>query len=532
MWKNEIAKRWFLFLAEIHREIEEFRTYVYSTKLLRWFTAVWILLLYGIRLFHEDIFIDSDNMLIDPQGYLVVMYGSHRFGMVLIKKVFSFLRLTPTLANLLMMIALWLFILLTGFCFWRLSGNDKYFHRGMIPFSALFLSAPCLAEQFYFVLQAFEIALAMIFSVMGMYCAQMGIRKGQSPIWYLPALVLMVWSMGTYQAFPAFYIALTVLAYLISYQAGEVNIGWREGILNVLLFLAGFLITQFLALFFVWHVQGDTSYVDSMFAWKTQALRDCLFFVAMDFRRVYQAELPLFFSGFFVRVAIIASLLVIWCGWRKRRKNLLCCLFGLFVLFTTPIMITLLTGMAQPIRAHLTFALVFAAYLFLICALLPKLLAKWSHLRLAAYWFTVFFSCSLAWKQMVATNELFETAHEVYVSDNLMANRIYSTVCYVARQENLADCKVVFIGSKGVELAGHPTYGDVIGHSVFQWDATSEVGVSARVCEYFQTLGIPIGRVSASDYEKAMEAGKNKPIWPKSGSVFKLDDLIVVKLSQ
>lgn len=222
-------RAWSLFLSEAGREAEEFYAYFCSARLLRWFTAAWILLLYGIRLFHEDIFIDSDNMLIDPQGYLAVMHGSRRFGMVITKKLFSFLRLTPTLANMLMMLALWLFVLLAGFCFWRLSGNDRDFHRAAIPFAAAFLSAPCLAEQFYFVLQAFEVALAMVFSVAAMYCAQMGIRKGQSPFWYLPAFGFLVWAMGTYQAFPPFYIALTVMAYLIMYQSGGGQKRWIEG---------------------------------------------------------------------------------------------------------------------------------------------------------------------------------------------------------------------------------------------------------------------------------------------------------------
>ena len=535
VWRRKdsgIVHAWSLFLAELKAEAAELRTFFCSAKLLRWFTAAWILLLYGIRLFHEDIFIDSDNMLIDPQGYLAVMHGSRRFGMVMTKKLFSFLRLTPTLANLLMMLALWLFVLFTCFCFWRLSGNDRRFYLGMLPFSAVFLSSPCLAEQFYFVLQAFEVALAMVFGVAAMYCAQMGIKRGQSPLWYLPALGCMVWSMGTYQAFMAFYIALVAMAYLVMYQAEGMKVGWREGFLNALLFLAGFFITQALASFFVRRVNGDSSYVNAMIAWKTQDMEECLFFIAMDFRRLYQAELPLFFSKFFLWAAAAASLLVLWCAGKKRKKGLAYCVFALLVLFVSPILITLVMGTAQPIRAHLTYVLVFAEYVFLLCALLPQALEKWRRLRIGACLLAAVFSFSISWKKLVGTNELLETAHEVYVSDTLTANRIYGAVCQAAGQENLAECKVVFVGAKDPQLAGNPTCGDVIGHSVFQWDAASDIGVSARAGEYFQTLGLPMGRPAASDYGKAVEACKDKPSWPKTGSVFKLDDMVVVKLSQ
>ena len=290
--------------------------------------------------------------------------------------------------------------------------------------------------------------------------------------------------------------------------------------------------TQLLAVFFVNRAHGDTSYVDAMFAWKTQGIDQCLFFVAMDFRRVYQAELPLFFSAFFVWAAAAVSLLILGRGMRERRNGLLYGIFALLALFVLPVAITLLTGMAQPIRAHLTYALVFAGYLFLLCAHFPKLFAKWKRLRIAAYAVVAAISLFISWRQMVNVNQLFETAHEVYVSDNLTANRIYGAVCNVAGQENMADCKVVFIGSTDARLAGSPVYGDVIGHSVFQWDAASEIGVSARVCEYFQTLGLPMGRPSASDYERAVKAGRNRPSWPETGSVFRLGDLVVVKLSQ
>ncbi len=523
---------WLLFFWGLRRELIEFQGFYRSARFLRWFSAVWILLLYGIRLFHQDIFIDSDNMMIDPQGYLAVMHGSRRFGMVMTKKLFSLLRLTPTLANLLMMLALWLFILIACFCFWRLSGGDRYFYGGMLPFSAAFLASPVLAEQFYFVLQAFEVALAMVFSAIAMFCAQMGIRKGQSPVWYLPALGFMVWAMGTYQAFVAFYIALTVMGYLIIYQADGENIGFREGFLNFILFLAGFLATQVMAAFFVKRVNGDSSYVNAMFAWKTQGVDACRFFVAMDFRRVYQAELPVFFSKLFVKAAAAASVFVLCRAVGKSKKRLPCCIFALAVLFISPVMITILTGMAQPVRAHLTYALVFAEYLFLMCALLPKLLRKRGRLSGAARLFVMGLSLAVSWRKLVYTNELLETAHEVYVADNLMANRIYSAVSQTAGYENLAECKVAFVGARGAQLAGNPTYGDVIGHSVFQWDAGSETGVSVRVCEYFETLGLPMGQPSAADYEKAVEAGKNRPAWPKEGSVFKLDDMVVVKLSR
>lgn len=80
-------------------------------------------------------------------------------------------------------------------------------------------------------------------------------------------------------------------------------------------------------------------------------------------------------------------------------------IFALLALFVLPVAITLLTGMAQPIRAHLTYALVFAGYLFLLCAHFPKLFAKWKRLRIAAYAAVAAISLIISWRQMVSVNK-------------------------------------------------------------------------------------------------------------------------------
>ena len=99
------------------------------------------------------------------------------------------------------------------------------------------------------------------------------------------------------------------------------------------------------------------------------------------------------------------SLLILGRGVRERRNGLLYGIFALLALFVLPVAITLLTGMAQPIRAHLTYALVFAGYLFLLCAHFPKLFAKWKRLRIAAYAAVAAISLIISWRQMVSVNK-------------------------------------------------------------------------------------------------------------------------------
>ena len=70
----------------------------------------------------------------------------------------------------------------------------------------------------------------------------------------------------------------------------------------------------------------------------------------------------------------------------------------------------------------------------------------------------------------------------------------------------MQDCHVAFIGERNVELGGNPLLGDTIGHSFFQWDADSSVGVTGRVASFFETFGMIMGAPTQEEYDEAAAA--------------------------
>ena len=129
-------------------------------------------------------------------------------------------------------------------------------------------------------------------------------------------------------------------------------------------------------------------------------------------------------------------------------------------------------------------------------------------------------------------SQLWETAHESYVNDAMNASRMYAEICRVADEEYMQDCHVAFIGERNVELGGNPLLGDTIGHSFFQWDADSSVGVTGRVASFFETFGMLMGAPTQEEYDEAAAACEGRPMWPAEGSVFRIrDGLVAVKLS-
>ena len=73
--------------------------------------------------------------------------------------------------------------------------------KGLLLAAAFFVTAPSLAEQYAYTLQAFEITLSMCICMIAVYCAGRAVYGNGSVIWYLAAVLLLVWTLGSYQGF-------------------------------------------------------------------------------------------------------------------------------------------------------------------------------------------------------------------------------------------------------------------------------------------------------------------------------------------
>ncbi len=524
------------FKTELTESWHAFTSYLRQEKGLCRFTALAILFLYGIRLTQGDLFVDSDIMLTEPEGLMFSWYGHQRFGLIVTKKLFSLVRLLPFQANALFLLTMYILVLGICFCFFQWSGGDKSCRKGAFLFAGLFLSAPCFAEQFNFVLQAFESAAAMFFCVIAAYCSGRWIYEKKNILWALPAVAFMTWAFGSYQAYPAFYIAVVLISYITVYICQKEICGFREGLRHAGLFLAGFFSSRFCSAFLC-KLQGASSgYVDAMFWWGVKDLDTCLGSIREDVFRIYRGTWPLFFSKWFLPASLTATALALFLGWRRRSRKFPCFLLALALLWISPILITLITAMPQPIRGQMTYPLVYGWYMMFLYTALASLSVRqpaWLFLKKTAC-ITAAAACAvLGWRQGIAMCQLWETAHEQYVSDTLTANRMYLDICRAADRSDMENCKVVFVGTRETQLGGTPLTGDVIGHSFFEWDASGPVGVSSRVNVFFKTLGLYMALPGQEDYEKAVNRCKDRPLWPASDSVFLLDpDTVVVKLSE
>ena len=512
---------------ELKETVRDARQYFRERKGFRWFAAVWIIICYGSRLLQWEVFIDSDIMLQAPEELMFSWYGSRRFGLILTKKLFSFVRLVPQFEMIMTMLALWCAALLLDYCIHIWARRPAKDGTGYIT-AAMFLSAPILAEQFLFTLQSFEIAMAMIYCVLAVFCAEQAVVRGKSRFWYAASLGFMVWAFGSYSAFPAFYIALVLISYILVLIYGQERCGFVQGLIHAGHFLLGFALFWIFGEILCRWKGADSTYVMAMFQWGSKSAGEVLDSLISDVRRIYLAEWRVFFHPLYLWTALAVSVWILCMGWKKWR-DFPCLVLAVVLLFLSPVFITFITAANQPIRGQLTYVLTSAFYAGALYMLIRDALRKPLKAVLTAA--AVLVLAGTAWRQAVTINQMWETVYENYHSDELMANRVYSEICRVADRTDMDNCKVVFVGTRDAKLTGRPQNGDVIGHSYFDFGYTDYVGITPRVRNFFLVLGMRMGMPDADDYAKAVAACAGKGCWPSDDSVFLLDGMVVVKLS-
>ncbi|MCI8550476.1 MAG: hypothetical protein HFI68_07805 [Lachnospiraceae bacterium] len=521
MKKSAIA-----FGKEVKNFAGRFADFLRCHKAMAAILMVFLLFLYGVRIFYYDISFDSEIAISNQGAILMSWLAINRFGLVATKKIFGLVRFVPYVSNFLLLLTLGFTALFLSFCVeeWRgKSDRNKWF---CYIFPAAYISAPCLAEQFCFSLQSFEIAWAGLLCAVAVYSFSRLVFYRESIFWAVPGFICMVWAFGSYQAFAGMFITLILISFIFHYQNGSFSIsgrhGWLvSGVCFVVIFCIGFIgyLAAAKLIRFYYHV--DSAYIDNMFRWKTLGIQRGLENVRMDVERIYFASWPTFFQKSFLPTMIIFIFFSLRRGWRKKQGEYWVYLIALGLLLLSPIYLTLVSGEPQPIRGQLVYPLVAALFLAEITTVSRRWLS--GILCVAAAFITL--------RHGHIMTQLFHTAYMVYEQDKEFAGAVYGRISQTEADNGLSECPVVFVGRHGIVLPGDAIRGDVIGFSFFEWDNGGYAGSTGRILNLCNTLGYPMRMPDEGQAAMAAEYAKTMPSWPATDSVQVKDQIIVIKLS-
>ena len=518
--------------------VEEWKKFWGEYRMLRWCLGLTVILVFGLRVIHGNIFLDSEITVLQPEFMHHVWLGSNRFGMVFTSRLFGMNRLAPYLSNALMAVVMWACGLMLSFCVYSWSGHSRRYRRFLCLFPLLFLTAPVWAEQYLFVLQSFEIAFGILLCIAAAFCTERFVRYGREGIfWLAPGLVFMVWSFGTYQVMFPFYICLVLIAFLTGYLNDRKKGPLACGLTHAAVFLAGCAVYAVIVAVTRRAAGTDSSYVSEMVHWKTDGAWMCLMYIKEDIRRVLAGE-GAFYQWFYLPAMCLFVVQAMWMGWKKRKgsADYFWFLLGGGMLLGCPFFLTVIAGFIQPIRSQLVYPLtsaLFLAHLTVLPEEGKERLGRIGKKAFSAVLAAVCVFCSV--RQGVTSVQLFETSWEAYRSDVLTANRIYADLCRTADRSDMSDCLVIFTGRRDAGLAGPAVRGELTGLSLFEAEAAAPMGVTGRVSSVFLTLGLKV-KVLTSDqeelYRQAIEYMKDAPDWPAQGSIRMMGDAVVVRLSE
>lgn len=546
--KHTSVKRFF---REFCREAAEFGSFIKRNRAGALFSGAAALSVYWGWITNYDITVDSEIMMTDPQSMMASWLGINRFGLVFTKHLFGMTSFVPSVSKVLTVCMLWITAIFFSFCVYKWSGRPKRFLIFSAVFPALYLTAPCFAEQFYFTLQSFEVVFALFLCGAAVYGAGQLVFFRGGLLWGPVSVLLMVWAFGTYQAMAAATVTLTVILFMAVYLSdtgkGMGRAFWfLSGVRLALLFLSGFVL-YLLTAFLVRRLSGGSeAYVADMVHWKTEGIRQCIRYVAGEVRRVFDCYYVMFRPGFRWILLLFLTASCLWAG-KKRKKGLPFFLAALGLFLISPFFMTIVSGYYQPIRAQLVYPLVYGFSASFLAAALwpPDSTGEWEkgkgqgaerggRIRKGLSLAAAFLCLTASWHQGYDTARLFQTVHEVSEQDSDLTREIYERAEKLAADAGLdiSGCTFIFLGSRQARLTGEELIGDVIGRSFYQWDADSSMGSSRRIYDLMQALNLPCAEPVLSRYLDSLPFSRSMPSYPAEGSIVLDGDTVIVKLSE
>lgn len=527
---------------------------------------------YGAWMTRQDITVDTEIMMADPDAMMNSWLGINRFGLVFTKHLFGQTAFHPVLSRVLTVILLWITAMVLSFFVYKWSGGQKRFRLFSAVFPVVYVTAPCFAEQFYFVLQSAEVVFAMLLCVLAASGAGQFAFFGGKWFWAAGSILLLVWAFGTYQAMAAVAASLIVILFMTVYlgengkEQDRQRFGWLlAGVKLAAVFVIGFVLYMAAAAAVRTLSGGSEAYVADMMHWKKDGINVCLHSILGELRRVFDCYYAMFRPEFGWAVLLFFISSLVWME-RRKRPGKLWYLAAVCVFLLSPFLMTLVAGYYQPIRAHLVYPLVFASALSFLTAFLwpeeeaaegekmekacagkdsteksgaaengrEKHRKRAVQRRKGAAFAAAALCLLISWSQAEDGEALFETVHQVSEQDIGLTREIYGKAQETADREgrDIQDCVFIFLGKREPELPAEALRGDVIGCSFYQWDAESPMGISRRIYDLMQALELPSKEPVLSRYLDSLPFAEGMACYPEEGSVRMDEDTVIVKLSE
>lgn len=510
-------------MKELQTEINEFKRYIVNNRGYIFIASSLLLLVYGAWLFNNNPRIDTEPVINYPNIVYNGWLNGGRQGLVLTEYVFGLRWFNPYISTSIGYLVICVAGVLLGYVFWRCSRD--VFSGVYASFGLLFFCSPVFVEQFYFDIQIFQIAWALVLSALGAGFSYYGIIR-KSIIMKLLAVICIVWELCSYPIFMVVHVVIVAFCYIIlCFRWGQNNTEANQKdkcvkllIGQICLFLCAVIINTIITRMFF---SGGT-YLESQILWGKESFEYCIRCVLGHIYRGFIGK-GVFHTGYYGIVAITTLIYsFVYFIKKKEVETRWLCFIAILFLQISPFLLTIYMGNVPAARSQFIYPLVLASDLVLLITLCRK---NW-----LSKLFILIAICAI-WSQCKVSMRLIYTEDICAQEDARLATAIEQRINEVTIEQK----PIAFVGKYNNKLNGACLRGELIGMSIFacNYEVLPHYWVSSnRACTLLETVGYEFENVTEVQMLRARALALKMPEWPENGSVVDAGDFIIVKLSE
>lgn len=484
------------------------------------FNIVMVGIVFGSRIFSNNVSVDTDLMLVNPYfKYNWLEIG--RWGLILFQKIFHMRWFNPYIETALAYVVIIIFLMMFSYLFDYLKSKDRKLNYYV--FCALFITHPIFALQWFFKLQCFEVALSILFVPIALIFIFEWINK-KKKIYLLVSVILSIISFSCYQTNVVLYISVALISFFLKYEKeNDFKINLIVCIKLILSFFLAFIINTIISkIFFI-----QSEYLTDSIYWKSNNFEDCIKNIILYVKEV------LFGSTVMTSIFSIL-LLVILILFIKIRKHSIYDFFRWFVIIIfliSPFLLSIYMGGSPFYRSQYVLPFVIGAGLMLSVSMIEDAFLNKINLILKS---SLLIICSFAiLLQTQTTLRLWYTEDVRYSQDHAMLQNIITDMRVGGI--NYMEKPIVYIGKWDAPL--NPSCLGVVemmGISHFSMFSSTEP------LYYYSSLGIyrlalingyNLKEPTVEDVKEAKKEGQDMMNWPNKGYIKETDSIIIVRLS-
>lgn len=504
----------------MREHIVKFRMFLTEHILLIVTNMLLVTIVFGLRIFSSNITIDS-GFFTDKPDSVYNWLDISRWGLVLTKKVFHNMHFNLYAEMGIAFFIILLFLLLFSYFFSYVNESDR--HLNYYLFCALFITHPLLMLQWYFYLQAFEIAVSIALVAVSLTGIFTWIKESR-----LSGLIVgeiaMIWAMGSYQSNVILYIAGALGGFLLLRQK-NIKDSLLTSMKLILTFTTGFLVNTAIGKLF----SSDSSYLDTGILWGKVPIKECIHNILKHIQEVLLGKTIMNLG--FALIVLITLLYVIYNLTRHSSVAAYRSLV-LVILIATPFFLTLYMGNIPVYRSQYVLPFIIGfCFMYFSGSLFKKHIR--SNLWIASGFIII--GCMFVLQQLQTTLKLWYTEDIRYQQDMAMYQQLSSSL--VQTNQYTAGDTVAFVGTWEAPLnpsCSAPIEFVGISHFSLAKDLPPYYYHSNTYAHELRlTNGIELGMPSSEQMEIARREATDMPVYPSSGSIRKIEDgFFVIKIGE